>query len=79
MAVVHQQDDDNGFHLLNDTEKVLALLEDGPKFARNLQRVTRYSTRSKFLKEIIDPLLENGTIVREGNIKSPQSVLKLKK
>lgn len=73
------QPDDDSFHLLNDTEKVLALLEDGPKFARNLQRVTRYSTRSKFLKDIIDPLLENGTIVREGNIKSPQLVFKLKK
>ncbi len=76
---LYQPDDDNGFHLLNDTEKVLVLLEDGPKFARDLQRVTRYSTRSKFLKEVIDPLLENGTIVREGNIKSPQSVFKLKK
>lgn len=73
-----ENDDDNSFSLLSDSEKVISLLHDGPKFARDLQAVTRYTTRSKFLKEVIDPLLEKGIIVREGNIKSPQSFFKLK-
>ncbi len=72
-----ESDDESGFQLLSDSEKVISLLKDGPKFARDLQAVTHYSTRSKFLKEVIDPLLDKGIIVREGNIKSPQSVFKL--
>lgn len=69
--------DDNGFQLLSDSDKVISLLEDGPKFARELQAVTHYASRSKFLREVVDPLLEKGVIVREGNIKSPKTVFKL--
>lgn len=69
--------DDNAFQLLSDSDKVISLLEDGPKYARELQAVTRYTSRSKFLKEVVDPLLEKGVIVREGNIKSPKSIFKL--
>ncbi len=72
-----ESDSDDEFQLLSDSDKVIYLLKDGPKFARDLQAVTRYSTRSKFLREVIDPLLEKGVIEREGNIKSPRSVFKL--
>lgn len=76
---LYDADEDNGFQLLSESEKVISLLEDGPKYARDLQAVTHYTTRSKFLKEVIDPLLEKGVIVRQGNIKSPTSVFKLEK
>lgn len=67
------------YHLLDDTEKVFLLLEDGPKYARDLQKATHYTNRTRFLNEIINPLLDKGIIVREGNLKSPKSVFKLKK
>ena len=66
-------------HILNDTEKVLRLLEDGPKHARDLQKVTKYTSRHRFLVEIMNPLLSDGRVVREGNIKSPQAFFRLTK
>jgi ATP-dependent DNA helicase RecG len=64
-------------HTLNDTEKILRLLEDGPKHARDLQKVTKYTSRQRFLVEIMNPLLADGRVVREGNIKSPQAFFRL--
>ena len=33
--------------------------------------------RSQFLTEVINPLLADGIVIREGNVKSPKSVIKL--
>ena len=56
---------------------VLSLLRNGPKGTRELQTAAQYSDRNRFLKDVIDPLISEGVIVREGNIKSPKSVLRL--
>ena len=64
---------------LSDIDKVLTLLIDGPKSIKELQSVTRYKSRSRFLEEVINPLIESGKIFREGSKKSPKAVFKLKK
>lgn len=64
---------------LSDIDKVLTLLFDGPKSIKELQSVTSYKSRSRFLEEVINPLIETGKIFREGSKQSPKSVFKLKK
>ena len=47
---------------LSDTEKIIKLLKESPRSAKELQAVTSYKSRSRFLKEIINPLIEEGKI-----------------
>lgn len=55
-----------------DTEKVIQFLrEEGPKSVKELQAHVGYSQRTRFLKEIINPMIQSGIIYRNGNIKSP--------
>lgn len=55
-----------------DTKKVIHYLkEKGPKSVKELQAFIGYSQRNRFLKNIINPLIESGAIYRDGNIKSP--------
>ena len=64
---------------LSDTQKILALLhEEGSKSVRDLQQVTDYKSRSQFLVEVINPLLKEGLIYRDGNPKSPRARFRLK-
>lgn len=67
------------FREMSDREIVLSLLRDEPQPIRRLQTATGYKSRSQFLKEVIDPLIEEGTIYREGNLKSPTARLKMKR
>jgi len=60
-----------------DTEKILALLNDGPKSVKELQSMTTYGSRSRFLEEIINPLIKAGKIYRDGSPKSPTALLKI--
>lgn len=62
----------------SDTEKIIKLLKESPRSARELQAVTSYKSRSRFLEEIINPLIKDGTIFREGSPKSPTAVFRLK-
>jgi hypothetical protein len=63
---------------MSDSERILELLRvEGPKPVRELQEVTNYKSRSQFLTEVINPLLADGIVIREGNVKSPKSVIKL--
>ncbi len=64
---------------LSDTDKILALLNDGPKSVKELQSATDFNSRSRFLEEVINPLIKSGKIYREGSPKSPTAVLKIKK
>ncbi len=65
---------------LTDEEKVLTILKlKGPKSVKELQNNLKYSSRTKFLNEVINPLMESGKIYRDGKAKSPTSVFKLKK
>ena len=63
---------------MSDSERILELLRvEGPKPVRELQEITSYKSRSQFLTEVINPLLADGIVKREGNVKSPKSVIKL--
>lgn len=62
---------------LSDSEKVLEFLRSGPKRIKELQAITKYKSRSRFLEEIINPLLESRKIQRDGNAKSPTAVFQL--
>ncbi len=63
---------------MSDSERIIELLKvEGSKPVKELQEVTNYKSRSQFLVEVINPLLEAGIVIREGNIKSPKSVIKL--
>ena len=66
------------FEEQSDTEKIIKLLKESPRSARELQAVTSYKSRSRFLEEIINPLIKDGTIFREGSPKSPTAVFRLK-
>lgn len=62
-----------------DEEKVLAILRmEGPKPVKELQDFLGYRSRSRFLNEVINPLMETGKIYRDGKPKSPTSLIKLR-
>lgn len=58
-------------------EIVISLLESGPRSAKQLQEALNYTSRARFLKEVINPLIEQEIIYRDGNPKSKTSVFKL--
>lgn len=61
------------------SEKIIELLKtEGPKPVKELQEAMEYKSRSRFLKEVINPLLDTGVIFRDGNIKSPKALIKLR-
>lgn len=61
-----------------DSEKVLALLQDSPRSTKELQAVTSYKSRSRFLAEVLNPLIESGKIYRDGAVKDPTAVFRLR-
>ena len=64
---------------LSDLDKIVRLLKaEGPKSVKELQAVVEYKSRSRFLKDVINPLIETDVIYRDGNIKSPTALIKLK-
>ncbi|SET69372.1 Predicted transcriptional regulator, contains HTH domain [[Clostridium] aminophilum] len=68
------------FEQLSDKEKIIALLsQDGPKPVKELQKFVNHKNRSSFLREVINPLIEAELIYRDGNPKSPTSLIKIKK
>ena len=65
---------------LTDVEKVIAILKmEGPKPIRELQTSLNYRSRSQFLNEVINPLIETGKIYRDGKPKSPNALIKIKR
>lgn len=62
---------------LSDSERILELLKEGQKGVKELQAITKYKSRSRFLEEIINPLVEAKKIIRIGNDRSPTSIFKL--
>lgn len=63
---------------MSDEEKVIHLLESNPMPTKQLQESLHYTSRSRFLNAVINPLIEQGIIYRDGNPKSTKSVFKLK-
>ncbi len=74
--ILYQAED--SFVEKSDTEKILELLKKSPKSTKELQAVTSYKSRSRFLEDIINPLIEDEKIVRDGSTKSPTAVFRLK-
>ena len=68
----------NGKSDLTDEERVIELLRMGPCSVKDLQAVTHYKSRSNFLHEILNPLIEKGIVYRDGNPKSPSSLIRLR-
>lgn len=62
---------------MSDEEKVINYLKNGPKRVKELQEVCNYTNRSRFLRDVINPLLKANRIERVGNSKSPSSFIKL--
>lgn len=46
---------------------------------KDLQCAYGYSNRSRFLKDVINPMIERGDIYRDGSTKSPTAVIKIKR
>lgn len=68
------------FEELTNAEKVIAILKmEGPKPVKELQEIMKYRSRSQFLKEVINPMMESDDIYRDGKAKSPTSLIKIKK
>lgn len=63
---------------LTNKEKVITLLKDGPKGVKELQGYTEYQSRSTFLKEVINPLIDTDVVYRDGNAKSPKALIRLR-
>jgi len=62
-----------------EKEKIIYVLKtEGPKTMKELQAYSKYKSRSQFLREIITPLLESNIIFRDGNVRSPRSLIRLK-
>lgn len=60
-------------------EKLLYILEDsGSMRINDLQYELDYTNRTRFLNDIINPLIEEGEIYRDGNKKSPNSVIRIR-
>lgn len=68
---------EESFTDLSDSEKILSALRKSPKSVKELQSLTNYKSRSRFLEDVINPLIKSGRICREGNAKSPKAVLKI--
>lgn len=65
---------------LTDAEKIIAILRmEGPKPVKELQVAMNYRSRSQFLKQVLNPMIESGEIYRDGKPKSPTSLIKVKK
>ena len=64
---------------LTDEEKVIELLKTGPCAVKELQAVTHYKSRGKFLDEILNPLLNKGIVFRDGNPRSYKTKIRLVK
>ena len=60
--------------------EVKAILKmEGPKSVKALQMSLNYRSRSRFLNEVINPLMESGEIYRDGKPKSPTALIKIRR
>lgn len=60
-----------------DAEKIIQLLKESPRTIKELQAMTAYKSRSRFLEEVINPMIKAGEIYRDGSPKSPRSLFRL--
>lgn len=58
-------------------DTLLFLKENGPMKVKDLQTELSYTNRTRFLNDIINPLIDSGVIYRDGSTKSPKAMIKL--
>lgn len=63
---------------MTEQEVVVDILRDGPRSVRDLQSALSYASRSRFLKNVINPLIDAGAIYRDGPAKSPTALMRLR-
>lgn len=63
---------------LSGEEIVLEMLKDGAKSVKEMQTAAQYKSRSKFLTDVINPLIDANRIERVGKAKSPTGKIRLK-
>lgn len=65
---------------LTEAESVILeiLKAEGPKSVRELQAHTRYKSRSQFLTDVLNPLIDARYIYRDGSAKSPTALIRIK-
>ena len=71
-------DENTPFQEMSGRDIVLSLLREEAQPVKTLQAAVGYKSRSQFLKDIINPLIDEGIIIRNGKPKSPVSRLELK-
>ena len=71
--ILYQSDIELETKDISDKEKALELLKIGDKTVKKLQAILGYKNRGEFLKSVINPLIAEGKIYRDGNPKSPTS------
>lgn len=65
---------------LTDAERIIAILStEGPKSVKELQEALNYNNRGHFLKNVLNPMLEEGVVYRDGKPKSPYAQIKINK
>lgn len=65
---------------LTEAENLIVdkLRTEGAKSVKELQESTKYKSRSQFLAEVLNPLLEADIVYRDGKPKSPTALIRLK-
>ncbi|WP_406038627.1 hypothetical protein [Succinimonas sp.] len=53
-------------------------MKAGPKPVKALQEALGFSNRTYFLRDVINLLMAAGDIYRDGNLKSPRALIRLK-
>lgn len=71
--ILYQSDIELETKDISDKENALELLKIGDKTVKELQAILGYKNRGEFLKSVINPLISEGKIYRDGNPKSPTS------
>lgn len=65
-------------HVLSEKDKMIEILKsEGPMPVKAFQEIMGYNSRTSFLKNVINPLINEGRIYRDGNPKSKTAVIKL--
>lgn len=63
-----------------DVERIVEILKiEGPKSVKELQAYTKYKSRSQFLAEVLNPLINEDIVYRDGNAKSLTALIRIKR
>lgn len=76
---LYEEDQKPDYATLSEKDKIIEILRtEGPKSVKELQQRMQFKSRGVFLKEIINPLIAADEIYRDGNVKSPTALIRLK-